>query len=140
MKRVHIVIIQIPNSLHGSMDKSHVVLIKTESKYRHRQHQETDPTPGFFISRGPNRQVEESYHDPDDSLESRELASHTSGGRRNAMISSTEETHASQPHALPKNFSKSTNGNGMIFLLMVMSQGSLQRKILKLVSKFGTTP
>ena len=50
------VIIKIPNLLHGLLDapgsvqffksKSHVVLTNTESKYRHRQHQQTDLTPG----------------------------------------------------------------------------------------------
>ena len=53
----YLVKIQIPKSSHGSVDrpklvqffksKIHVVLINTESKYRHRQHQETDPHPGL---------------------------------------------------------------------------------------------
>ena len=49
--------IQIPRSLHGSVDtlekvqffmsKLHVVLINTESKYRYRQHRGKDQHPGW---------------------------------------------------------------------------------------------
>ena len=56
-----LVIIQIPNSLHGSVDKqesvqyikskSQVVLTKTESKYRYRPHQETDQKSWIDVQR-----------------------------------------------------------------------------------------
>ena len=46
-------------------------------------------------SRGPNRYVEDSWHDP----ENGEMVSSTSVGRPHAKIASTEESHASQPQA-----------------------------------------
>ena len=51
----------------------------------------------IIISRGPNRHVEELYHDPDSFLERREMANHTSVGRPHAIISSIVETQASKP-------------------------------------------
>ena len=43
--------------------------------------------------------MEESYHDPDNSHECGEVVSHTSVVTPRAIISSIEETHASQPQA-----------------------------------------
>ena len=54
------------------------------------------PTSWIIMSRGPNRHVELN-HDPDNSPESRELANQTGVGRQRAIVSSIEETHASQP-------------------------------------------
>ena len=51
----------------------------------------------IITSRGPIRNVEESWHDPDNSPGSSELANHTSVGRPHAIISSSGETRASQP-------------------------------------------
>ena len=53
----------------------------------------------IIISSGPNRYVDESWHDQDNTPEKAEMVSHISDGRPHAVISSIEETHASQPHA-----------------------------------------
>ena len=60
------------------------------------------------------------------------MVSPTSVGRPRAIISSIGETHASQPQAQSdlmnyhsENFHKSTRGNGMTFLPMVLSKGPL---------------
>ena len=91
----YLVIIQIPNSLHGSVDtpasvqffksRKYVFLINTESKCRYRQHQEDGSESWIVMSRGPHRYAGESWHDPDNSPESCELASHTSVGRPHAI-------------------------------------------------------
>ena len=48
---------------------------------------------------GPNRYVDESWHDQDNSPENGEMVGSTSVGRPHPIISSIEETHASQPQA-----------------------------------------
>ena len=44
----------------------------------------------IITSRGPNRYIEESYHDPDNSPENREMVNHTKVGRPHAIKSSIE--------------------------------------------------
>ena len=80
-------------------------------------------------SRGPNRNVE-SWHDPDELSESREMVSHRNVGRRYWKIASTGVTRTSQPNTQLdlmdnhfEDFSQSTQGQGMRSLLMVMSKG-----------------
>ena len=89
-------------------------------------------TSWIIMSRGPNRYVVELNHDPDNSPESREVANGTSVGRPHAIVSSIEETHASQPGTQSnlmnnhsEDFSRSTIGSGMIFLPTVKSKGGL---------------
>ena len=52
------------------------------------------------MSRGPNRYVDESWHDQDDPPRGVGMVSSTSAERSNAVKSSIEETHASKPQAL----------------------------------------
>ena len=99
--------IQVPKSLHGSVDtpkvdqffksKLYVALINTESKYRYRQHEKTDPNPEFTYPEAQDRHVEELHIKIQITSENRELANHTSVGRPHAILSSTEKTRASQP-------------------------------------------
>ena len=53
----------------------------------------------IVICRGPKRNVDESWHDQDDSPGNGEMVSSLSGERSHAITSSIEETHASKPHA-----------------------------------------
>ena len=84
-------------SSYSSQSYIHVVLINTESKYRYRQHPETDPHHGLFFPEARKRYVEElQFHDPEYSPESHELANR-SVGKPHAILASAEETRASQP-------------------------------------------
>ena len=79
----HLVKIQIPQSLHASVDTPKTVqffksklrgfLINTESRYRYRQHQETEPYPGLSYPEAQTA-ARKSYkkNDPDYSPEGRE--------------------------------------------------------------------
>ena len=51
------------------------------------------------LSRGPNRYVNESWHDRDDSAENGEVVSSTSVERSHAITSGIKESHASKPQA-----------------------------------------
>ena len=74
----------------------HVFLISTESKYRYRQHQETDPEHSLSCPEGPTA-TWKSYNTMIQIFsESRELANHTSVGKPHATSTSTAETRASQ--------------------------------------------
>ena len=53
----------------------------------------------IVISRGPNRYVDDSWHDQDDSPDNGGMVSSTSVERSHAMTSSIEETRASKPQA-----------------------------------------
>ena len=60
------------------------------------------PTSWVIISRGSNRYMEDiQYNDPDNSPESHELANHTSVGKPHAILSSNEDSRASQPETQP---------------------------------------
>ena len=103
----NLVIIKIPNLLHGSVDtpksvqffksKSCVVLTNTELRYRCRQNPKTDLTPGLSYPEAETTTWRNRGHDQDNSRENGEMMSHTSVGRPHALISSIEETNASQP-------------------------------------------
>ena len=108
-ERLHyLVIIQIPNLTHGSVDTGidPIFQVKIFCCLDHHGIEIGAPSTSgdgsnswIIISRGPHRFVEELWHDPDNSLESREIVCHTSDGRRNAIISIIEKTHASQSQA-----------------------------------------
>ena len=87
----------------------------------------------IVISRGPNRSVDEPWHDQDDSPENGEMVSSTSVERSHAITPSIEEnscveaTGTIESDELPfqKSSSSSTKGSGMIFLPTVMWKGIL---------------
>ena len=60
----------------------------------------------FFISRGPNRHVDESWHDQEEPPQDVEMVSPTRAEQSYARTSSIEETHASkqQEQSIPMNY------------------------------------
>ena len=112
--------------------KSDVVLINTDSKSRHRQHQETDHTSGLLFPEAQTTTWTSCIVIQMTLPTVMNLASRTSDGRPHAIISSTGETRASQPETQSdlmndhsEDFVPIDRGSGMIFLLMVMSKGRL---------------
>ena len=88
----------------------------------------------IIISANPNRYVEELWHDPDNSPESRQMVGHTSVGRPNAGISSTGDTRASKP----KTQSDLINNHSEDFIRIdtrkwndILARGGVERKTLE---------
>ena len=82
-----------PGSVQFIKSESYDVLINLELRYRCRLRRETDLIPGL-LSRGPNRHVDESWHDQDDSPQNVEIVSSTSVEQSHAVAS-----HAPKPQA-----------------------------------------
>ena len=101
----------------------------------------------IVISRGPNRHVDKSWHDQDDSPENGEMVNSTSVERPHAITSNIEETHASKPqaHSSLMNYpseefihidKKKWND---ILAYGIVERNSLEWEDLENDDKFGTT-